>query len=52
MNTFASSLRARELAARTGTLLIVTENGKIVEKWIPVDDDALRMTHSLEKQMT
>lgn len=46
-----AALRAREVAARTRTPLIVTENGKIVEKWIQVDDDALRMAHIIKKHV-
>lgn len=44
-----AALRAREVAARTRTPLIVTENGEIVEKWIKVDADELCVAPIIEK---
>ena len=35
--------RAREIAARTGTPLIIVEDGRVVEKW--VDPETLALTN-------
>ena len=44
-----AALRAREVAARTKTPLIVTENGEIVEKWIQADEDEFSVAPIIEK---
>ncbi|MDP2371794.1 hypothetical protein [Rhodoferax sp.] len=43
--------RARELAARTGTPLIVVENGKLVEELVPTNEDDHRLVHIIKKHI-